>query len=211
MKLSWFLVSALKAQDMLTCYECEYTWELYEGVVTPISGESSCRDGPLDKVAFESKPATGTKGNGYQYARRCGTAHTIGTETVYDGDQPGKMKQFHIFERHAFKLPADSPLVQHEGTLRLEEQGRLCGANQPQCTGVRITISYNKYYNVIQPYVTGQPDSKPCTTPNACPCSRCEAVRANTGGKFSRKNDVAYSYLRHTTIYCRRCQVRRGC
>ena len=143
MKLSWFLVSALKAQDMLTCYECAYSWEEYEGEITPISGESSCRDGPLDKVPSEAKKATGTKGNGYEYARRCGMAHSIGTETIYDADTENpKMKEFHIFERKSFMLPADSPLVQHEGSLRLEEEGRLCGANQPQCTGVVVTLNF---------------------------------------------------------------------
>jgi len=168
MKLSWFLVSALKAQDTLTCYECEYLWEEFEGVITPISGESSCRDGPLDKISSEARLATGTLGNEYEYARRCGKAHSIGTETIYDADTENpKMKEFHIFERKSFMLPADSPLVQHEGTLRLEEEGRLCGANQPQCTG---------------PYVTSQPSNQPCETPNACPCLRCEQIRANQNG-----------------------------
>ena len=39
------LLGAVKAQSSISCYECEYVWEVSEGKIEPISGESSCKDG----------------------------------------------------------------------------------------------------------------------------------------------------------------------
>ena len=64
-------------------------------------------------------------------------AHTIGTETIYENGK-SSIKEFHIYERKPFKVPVDSSLADHNGELRLEENGRLCGANRPECGGVSL-------------------------------------------------------------------------
>ena len=137
MKLLPLLFGALQAGDKINCYWCEYVWEVYGNDITPIKGESSCRDGALENIATKSYSVSGTPADKWAYATRCGYAHTIGYETVYEGDKQ-EMKEFHIFERRGFKVPADSSLATHEGEMRLEEEGRLCGANRPECTGVRF-------------------------------------------------------------------------
>lgn len=63
MILKFLLVGLIKAQSNIECYKCEYVWEVYDGKTQPISGESKCRDGPLDSLATEIKPVTGSKGS----------------------------------------------------------------------------------------------------------------------------------------------------
>ena len=136
MKLLPLLFGALQAGEKINCYWCEYVWEVFEGGVTPIKGESSCRDGALENIAQKSYSVSGTSEDKWAYATRCGYAETIGYETVYEGDKE-EIKEFHIFERRGFKVPAESSLATHNGEMRLEEEGRLCGANRSECTGVR--------------------------------------------------------------------------
>jgi len=166
MKLLPLLFGALQAGDKINCYWCEYVWEEFEGEVTPIKGESSCRDGALENIAQKSYSVSGTSESKWDYATRCGHAETIGYETVYEGDKE-EIKEFHIFERRGFKVPAESSLATHNGEMRLEEEGRLCGANRPECTGN---------------YMTGSPNTEPCETENACKCLRCEATQVRKLG-----------------------------
>ena len=123
--------------NQIECYHCEYSWEVYAGLNQSIKGEASCADGPLDLVPTKSKKETVEKDDGFSYKNRCGYAHTIGQETVHDGDKL-ITKEFHIFERKAFKVALDSSLVDHNGELIMEEDGRMCGANRTECGGVQF-------------------------------------------------------------------------
>ena len=107
-----------------------FSWAMNQS----IKGESSCADGPLDLVPTKSKKETVEKDDGFSYKNRCGYAHTIGQETIHDGDKL-ITKEFHIFERKAFKVALDSSLVDHNGELIMEEDGRMCGANRTECGG----------------------------------------------------------------------------
>ena len=137
--------------EKVECYHCEYAWEVFEGEIRPIRGESLCRDGPLENIPTKSKKLFGTKESGFkvsvryrfciieksllQYKHRCGYAHSIGQEILYEGDKQ-VVKEFHVFERKAFQISLDSSLADNEGDLILQEQGRFCGANRPECNGV---------------------------------------------------------------------------
>ena len=90
---------------------------------------------PVDKILSKSFEASGHHRYGFDYQTRCGYAHTIGSEIIYEGSQQ-KIKEFHIFERKEFEVPVSSSLATHDGEMRLEEEGRTCGANRPECSGV---------------------------------------------------------------------------
>jgi len=152
--------------EKVECYHCEYAWEVFEGEIRPIRGESLCRDGPLENVPTKSKKLFGTKESGFKYKHRCGYAHSIGQEILYEGDKQ-VVKEFHVFERKAFQISLDSSLADNEGDLILQEQGRFCGANRPECNGA---------------FVPGMPSSTPCPDGETCPCMRCDAVRVTMNG-----------------------------
>ena len=59
---------------------------------------------PLDKIFTKSFEASGHHRYGFDYQTRCGYAHTIGSEVIYEGSKQ-KIKEFHIFERKAFEVP----------------------------------------------------------------------------------------------------------
>jgi len=168
MKLFAVLLGAISATE-ITCFECEYIWEEPENSthINPISGKASCMHGPYNRVPILSFEESGTREeDGYEWKKRCGSAYTQGTETFFEGGAI-KTRQFHMFQRHAWTFPADSPLLDAKEDFTLEEEGRHCGANRAECVG---------------PYDKNAPNRTPCDKENECPCAKCDSVQALTDG-----------------------------
>ena len=56
---------AFDDSSKIECYHCEYAWEVYEGEVRPIRGDSTCSEGPLENVPTKSKKEFGQKDSGW--------------------------------------------------------------------------------------------------------------------------------------------------
>ena len=57
--------------EKVECYYCEYEWVVKpNGDIKPISGESNCRDGPLDLIDTKKYRLEGEKDNGYRVRNR---------------------------------------------------------------------------------------------------------------------------------------------
>ena len=97
MFLPLIILGVASQAEKISCYRCTYAWYDSNGENNGITGESSCRDGPSDKVALVEVEKFGTsEKTGAKWQNKCVTAHLTGNETVHlaNGDLSGPKVDF---------------------------------------------------------------------------------------------------------------------
>lgn len=78
------ILTTIVRAEKITCYRCTYFWYDSNGENNGVAGESSCRDGPSDKIALVEVEQFGKSDKtGAKWQNKCVTVHLTGNETVH--------------------------------------------------------------------------------------------------------------------------------